>query len=101
MSPTRRPGFAKPVAVAELTFEGGKKQQLKLGGETANKELYAKGSADGLVYAVGMNEKATFEQGLELFKKRAPPDMSKMKGLDQLPPDVRRQLEAQLRQQQH
>jgi hypothetical protein len=97
--PEAKAGLGKPVAMVEVDLEGGGKQQLKLGSETATKELYAKGAADNLLYAVGPYEKSQLEQGLELFKKRPPPDMSQMRGLDQLPPDVRRQLEAQLRQQ--
>lgn len=91
-------GFSKPSASVELTLEGGARQAFKLGSETPQKELYAKGSADALVYAVGAHEKQQLEQGVELFKKRPPPDMSQIRGLEQLPPDVRRQLEAQLRQ---
>ena len=99
--PDAKAGLSKPVAMVELGLEGGGKQQLKIGGETPTKELYAKGSADNLLYAIGAHEKATLEQGLDMFKKRPPPDMSQIRGLEQLPPDVRRQLEAQLRQQQH
>lgn len=97
--PDAKAGLGKPVASVELGLEGGGKQQLKFGSETPNKELYVKGSADNLLYAIAAGEKASLEQGLELFKKRPPPDMSQIKGLEQLPPDVRRQLEAQLRQQ--
>jgi hypothetical protein len=99
--PEAKAGLGKPVASVELGLEGGGKQQLKFGSETPTKELYVKGSADNLLYAIGANEKASLEQGLELFKKRPPPDMNQIRGLEQLPPDVRRQLEAQMRQQQH
>ncbi|MBK7857380.1 MAG: DUF4340 domain-containing protein [Archangiaceae bacterium] len=91
-------GFGKPTASVELQLTGGKKQSLKFGGETPSKELYVKGSADALTYAIGAHERQAFEQGVELFKKRPPPDMSQMRGLEQLPPEVRKQLEAQLRQ---
>jgi hypothetical protein len=97
--PEAKAGLAKPVASVELGLEGGGKQQLKFGGETPTKELYVKGSADNLLYAIGAHEKTSLEQGVDMFKKRPPPDMSQIRGLDQLPPDVRKQLEAQLRQQ--
>jgi hypothetical protein len=99
--PDAKAGLGKPVASVELALEGGGKQQLKFGAEMPSKELYVKGSADNLLYAIGAHEKTSLEQGLDMFKKRPPPDMSKMRGLEQLPPDVRRQLEAQMRQQQH
>jgi hypothetical protein len=91
-------GFGKPTAMVELQLAGGKKQLLKFGGETPGKELYVKGSADALTYSIGTHERQSLEQGVDLFKKRPPPDMSQIRGLEQLPPDVRRQLEAQLRQ---
>jgi hypothetical protein len=99
--PEAKTGLSKPVASVELSLEGGGKQQLKFGAEAPDKALYVKGSADNLLYAIGAHEKASFDQGLDMFKKRPPPDMSQIRGLDQLPPDVRKQLEAQLRQQQH
>jgi hypothetical protein len=99
--PDAKAGLSKPVASVELSLEGGGKQQLKFGGEAPDKALYVKGSADNLLYAIGAHEKASFDQGVDMFKKRPPPDMSQIRGLDQLPPDVRKQLEAQLRQQQH
>lgn len=93
-------GLAKPSALLELDLEGGGKQALRFGGELPSKELYVKGSADGLVYAIGAPEKASLERGLELFKKHPPPDPSQVRGLEQLPPELRQQLEAQLRARQ-
>jgi hypothetical protein len=93
-------GFAKPTGTVELALEGGAKQTLVFGAETPTKELYVKGSVDKLTYSIGSGERQTFTQGVELFKKRPPPpsNMNNIQGLDQLPPEVRRQLEAQMRQ---
>src|SRR5262249_3551479 len=92
-------GLNKPTATVELTVEGGKKQTVRVGTELPSKELYVKGRADGLIYAIGAHERASLEQGLELFKTRPMPDPGQIRGLEQLPPDVRKKLEAQLRQQ--
>lgn len=92
-------GLGAPAAKLELALEGGGKQTVTVGAETAAKERYVKGSADGLLYAIGAAELQQLEQGLELFRKRPPPDLSHAQGLDQLPAELRRQLEAQLRAQ--
>jgi hypothetical protein len=95
-------GLAKPTALIELTLEGGARQVLKFGGDTPAKDAhYVKGSADALTYTIGTAQRGSFEPGLDLFKKRPPPDMSQLRGLEQLPPDVRRQLEAQLKLRQN
>jgi hypothetical protein len=83
-------------AVVEVTLEGGEKATLRFGAEAGSaSEVYARGS-DGLVYVVNAAERTHWTQGLELFK-RLPPPPPMGSGLDQLPPDIRRQLEAQLR----
>lgn len=97
-------GLAKPAASVEVSLEGGGTQSLRLGSEltgpSGGKEIYAKGAADGLLYAMDTYLKSRLESGVELFRKPPPPpDFSQMRGLEQLPPDVRQKLEAQLRQQ--
>jgi hypothetical protein len=77
---------------------------LRLGKEApgaANgaKELYARSTIDALTYAVEEGVRARLAQGLELFKRRPRPGFAgagSLQGLESLPPDVRRQLEAQL-----
>jgi hypothetical protein len=99
-------GLASPSALVEIFVEGGPVQTLRLGKEApgaANgaKELYARSSIDALTYAVGEGTRARLAQGLDLFKRRPPPPnfagAGQMKGLESLPPEVRKQLEAQLR----
>jgi len=98
-------GLASPSALVEVSVEGGPVQTLRLGKEVpgapnGGKELYAKSSIDALTYAVGDDARARFAQGLDLFKRRPPPNFAgtgQMKGLESLPPEVRKQIEAQLR----
>ncbi|WP_306818793.1 DUF4340 domain-containing protein [Archangium lipolyticum] len=98
-------GLTSPAALVEVTVEGEPVQTLRLGKEapgaaSGTKELYARSTIDAFTYAVGEGVRARLAQGLELFKRRAPPSFAgggQMQGLDSLPPDVRRQLEAQLR----
>ncbi|MFZ5471725.1 MAG: DUF4340 domain-containing protein [Myxococcota bacterium] len=100
-------GLAKPSLTVEVTTDDGKRQALKFGAEadapSGGKELFAQGAVDAFVYALPPYEKTRLEPGVELFKKLPPPDFGNMghiKGLEQLPPDVRAKLEAQLRQNQ-
>ncbi len=94
-------GLTKPATVVELTVEGGPVQRLRFGAEVGPGEVYVKGSADGLLYVTSAGEKSSFDAAHELFKKPpAAPDWQNAQGLDQLPPEIRKQLEAQLRQQQ-
>ncbi|MBL8949479.1 MAG: DUF4340 domain-containing protein [Myxococcaceae bacterium] len=94
-------GLTKPTAVVEVQLEGGAKQAMRFGGDTPAKDRhYVKGTADNRLYVIGTAQRASYEGGLDMFKKRPPPDMSQMRGLEQLPPEVRRQLEAQLKMQQ-
>lgn len=78
----------------ELTLSGGAVQRAQVG------DALAKGD-DGLLYAVNAADKSWLETGPELFKRPPPPPQGGgMQGLDQLPPEIRAQIEAQLRQQQ-
>lgn len=89
----------KPLATVELSVEGAATQWVRFGEELKPDELCVTGSADTLTYAIGKHEKTWLESGLELFKRRPPPpDMSQMRGMDQLPPEIRAQFEAQMRQ---
>jgi hypothetical protein len=102
--PDGKAGLSSPAALVEVTVEGGPVQTLRLGKEApaaeGSKELYARSTIDGLTYAVPERVRFRLEQGLELFKRPAPPPSfagnGQMKGLESLPPEVRRQLEAQL-----
>jgi hypothetical protein len=99
-------GFTSPAALVEVTVEGEPVQTLRLGKEApgaanGGKELYARSTLDALTYAVGEGVRTRLAQGLELFKRRSPPPgfagNGQPQGLESLPPEVRRQLEAQLR----
>lgn len=104
--PDAQAGLARPSASVELTLEGGGSQALRFGkevpGKAATKELFVKGSADQALYAIPLTERTRLEAGVDLFRKRPPPptNMEGMQGLESLPPEIRRQIEAQLRQQQ-
>ncbi|WP_224365151.1 DUF4340 domain-containing protein [Hyalangium versicolor] len=96
-------GLSKPSAVVELTLEGGATQSLRFGKEvpstTGAQELFVKGSADSGLYVIAQAERTRFEAGVELFKKKpAPPGgTAAVQGLDSLPPELRKQIEEQLR----
>ncbi|MDP1823532.1 MAG: DUF4340 domain-containing protein [Archangium sp.] len=83
----------KPSIQLELTLKGGATQHLRLS------ETHARGD-DGLLYAVNAGDKTWLETGEAIFKRPPPPPGGGFQGLDQLPPELRQQLEAQLRQQQ-
>ena len=83
----------KPSIQLELTLKGGATQHLRLSA------THAKGD-DGLLYAVNAGDKTWLETGEAIFKRPPPPPSGGFQGLDQLPPELRQQLEAQLRQQQ-
>ncbi len=102
-------GLAKPETTVELTVEGAALQRLEFGGDApvadGPKQVYVRGSADALTYALVATQRDRMNGGLDLFKKPPPPPNfgqggpgGQMRGLESLPPDVRRQLEAQLRQ---
>lgn len=95
-------GIASPAVLVEVTVDGAPVQTLRLGKEApgaANgaKELYARSTLDALTYAVDDGVRTRLAQGLELFKRRpAPPSFAGGQGLESLPPELRRQLEARL-----
>jgi hypothetical protein len=93
-------GISSPSVQIQLNLKGGKSSAVRFGsGGPSEGQVYVKG-ADGLLYSINAGEKASFEKGVELFKKPPPPpSFGGAQGLDQLPPEIRRQLEAQLRQQ--
>ncbi|EPX62769.1 hypothetical protein D187_008957 [Cystobacter fuscus DSM 2262] len=100
-------GVNTPTALVEISIEASPSQTLRLGKEAPGsaagvKELYARTSIDPLAYALPEYVKTRLAQGLQLFKKPEMPrgGPSQIGGLDQLPPEVRQQLEAQLRARQ-
>lgn len=105
--PDAKTGLASPTALVEVTVQGEPVHTLKLGKEApteadAPKELYARSTIDAFTYAVPERVRSRFALGLELFKRPPPPPPSfagagQTKGLESLPPELRRQLEAQLR----
>lgn len=100
-------GLSKPTTQVDVTLEGGAPQSLAFGKEAKSdkgKEVYVKGSADALTYAISEGTRSRFNSGVEMFKKLPPPPPNMaggMRGLESLPPDVRAKIEAQLRQQPH
>lgn len=99
-------GFASPSALVELAVGGAPAGWLRLGkavpGATEGL-VYARSSVDGFTYAVPESVRGRLAQGVELFKRRAPPSFAGggPQGLDSLPPELRRQIEAQLRAASH
>ncbi|HZA13023.1 MAG TPA: DUF4340 domain-containing protein [Myxococcaceae bacterium] len=94
--------WSKPAITVDVKLEGGGSQKIELGSEVTgpnnSKQALAKGSVDALVYAVDPWVRQRLERGLDLFRKPPPaPPMGGMKGLEQLPPEIRQQIEAQLR----
>ncbi|MEW5739472.1 MAG: DUF4340 domain-containing protein [Myxococcota bacterium] len=92
--------FAKPALQVTVTLEGGATQRLLLGAD-AGSDVYARGAVDELTWLLPGHEKAWLTRGLELFAPPPPPPVGQANGLDQLPPEIRRQLEAQLRANTH
>ncbi|KFA93864.1 DUF4340 domain-containing protein [Archangium violaceum] len=98
-------GLASPATLVEVTVDGGLVQTLRLGREApgaanGTKELYARTTLDSLTYAVGEGVRNRLAQGVEFFKRHPQPNFAgggQLQGLESLPPEVRRQLEAQLR----
>lgn len=90
-----------PSTTIELVHDG-KPVKLVFGADTGSgSEVFVKGNADDLVYAIARAEKQVWSDGPKLFNKPPPPpDFGQMQGLEQLPPEIRRQLMEQLRTQQ-
>lgn len=96
----------------ELTLANGKTEAVRFGKALVEegakptdppKEFYVKG-ADGQVYVVASYAKSRYEKPNELFKKPPAPPASMggaggMQGLDSLPPDIRKKLEASMKKQ--
>jgi hypothetical protein len=91
--------FGKPSVQVAVTLEGGETQRLVLGGD-AGSDVYARGAVDGLIWLLPAHEKAWLTRGPEMFAP-PPPMPVAGNGLDQFPPELRRQLEAQLRLSPH
>ncbi|WP_426755837.1 DUF4340 domain-containing protein [Myxococcus sp. Y35] len=103
--PDKAAGLASPTALVELSLDGAPAQTLRLGKEapsdsTAQKERYARTSLDALTYAVAEGPTLDFlSRGVGLFTRSAQAGglgAGALQGLESLPPEVRRQLEAQL-----
>jgi hypothetical protein len=86
----------------ELGLKQGGKVALVFGAQAgAEGPVYAKGT-EASIFELPTGQKTSLEAGLDLFKKPPPPPRSSgagLQGLDQLPPEVRAKLEAQLRAQ--
>ncbi|EAU67836.1 hypothetical protein STIAU_3086 [Stigmatella aurantiaca DW4/3-1] len=100
-------GVGKPSALIEVSLEGVAPQILRLGKEAPAdaeglKSVYARSTIDAQAYAVPEFVKTRLAQGLQLFKKpeMPPGGPRQVGGLDQLPPELRKQLEAQMRARQ-
>ncbi|MBX7100669.1 MAG: DUF4340 domain-containing protein [Myxococcaceae bacterium] len=93
---------AAATATVELTLEDQSRRALRFGGELGPNEVCVQGSEDALTYAAPRAMRARFEDGAALFKRpppRPPMGSGAIQGLEQLPPDIRAKLEAQLRAQ--
>lgn len=106
---TRYLGDTKPAGsgpVVTLALGGGKTQSLRFFGpvEEGSNDVVAIG-ADGAAYAISSYQKGRYDKPVELFKKppAPPPGMGGggggISGLESLPPDVRKKLEASLKAQ--
>jgi hypothetical protein len=90
-------GLAKPTGQVVVTLEGGATQRLVLGADGPDGTVYARGAADELTWLLPGYERTSLARGVELFAPPPPPPNFGGGGLDQLPPEIRRQLEAQLK----
>lgn len=98
--------FSDPLSI-ELSFADGTARTILFGavleeGGAGGAEGVVR-SADGFVYAIGAVERERYENPLPLFERVAPPpprpEGGGVRGLENLPPDVRKQIEEQLRLQ--
>lgn len=96
-----------PDIRVEITLASGETKKLwfgrpaPAGANGGSPEYFALGEGN-LVYRVPGHQRTRFEKPLDLFKKVAPPPMPPGGGgggLDSLPPDIRKQLEAAMRNQ--
>ena len=92
----------------ELSLAGGTKQTVRFGKAAEGSSEVNVVGADGLVYAINSFNKGRYDKPVELFKKPPAPAPGMggmggmgggMSGLENLPPDVRKKLEASLKQQ--
>ncbi len=92
----------------ELALAGGTKQTVRFGKAVEGSSEVNVVGGDGLVYAINSFNKGRYDKPVELFKKppAPPPGMGGMggmgggmSGLENLPPDVRKKVEASLKQQ--
>jgi hypothetical protein len=97
-------GLSKPTLSIDVALTDGSAAHLALGAPIAGPpagQVHAQGSIDKLVYAVPDAFRTRYERGIEMFRKVVrPPSTGMPQGLENLPPDVRRQIEAQLQQRQ-
>lgn len=99
---------ANPDVTIEIGLVGGETKKLLVGQqvrgakEGGSPEFYALGEGN-LIYRIAGYQKSRFEKPLDLFKKVQAPPMPPPggggNGLDSLPPDIRKQLEAAMRNQ--
>jgi hypothetical protein len=95
--PDARAGLARPAAKLELSLEDGTTARLLVGSKLeTGAEVYARG-VDPFVLVAPSGLLSNLERGAELFQRPPAPPPGAMQGLEQLPPEVRAQLEAQLR----
>jgi hypothetical protein len=111
-------GLELPAALITLTLQDGSDKRIAFGADAPPAaggeatEAYARGAEEDNVYLVPKWQRARYEKPFELLKKPPapqapgpdgmPPGMGRpggMQGLDQLPPEVRKQLEEAMRQQ--
>lgn len=99
--PAAKAGLSKPTAEVVFTVEGKPAQVIRFGADAGDGQVYVSGTADpaalGLVYAMPVFQRDELQKGAALFEKPKPPPNFGGGGLESLPPDIRRQLEAQLK----
>ncbi len=103
-APTAQHGLKKPSLTLTLTNAGGATTRLIYGAEIeeGGKKVYLQSPIDNGVYTARAFQKTRYQKGVELFKKFEAPkgDFSQAQGFNNLPPDVRRSLEEQMRKNQ-
>ena len=109
MSP-QAAGVKRARTLVEITDDAGKTHGIYFGRESPKKdgakgprEVYAKGTVDDALYLVGDFQRARFDRGLELFKKRsAPPGMNGQAfpgAPGNMPPGMQKKLQEMLSKQ--